>query len=126
MPSNSAKAIVVAYLQRLTSSDRVLLGHQNQCQPFGWNERKDELGDVHDVTGSVSGILGIDSLALFGSEAGWNRCKICTGKFHRLQQKRRAEDRSNRHIITACAKLHRAGGRIKDDGGCEPTIFFAL
>ena len=29
-----------------------------------------DLGDVKDVTGSVSGIFGIDSLALFGSEAG--------------------------------------------------------
>ena len=28
------------------------------------------MGDVYDVTGSVSGVFGIDTLALAGSEAG--------------------------------------------------------
>lgn len=65
--SNSAKALY-AYLQGLTESDQVLFGHQNDVSRSVGT--KDELGDVHDVTGSVSGIFGIDSLALFGSEAG--------------------------------------------------------
>ena len=65
--SDSAKALY-AYLQGLTESNQVLFGHQNDVsRSVGTN---DELGDVHDVTGSVSGIFGIDSLALFGSEAG--------------------------------------------------------
>lgn len=65
--SNSAKALY-AYLQGLTESDQVLFGHQNDVSRSVGT--KDALGDVHDVTGSVSGIFGIDSLALFGSEAG--------------------------------------------------------
>ena len=64
--SNSAKALY-AYLQGLTESDQVLFGHQNDVSHSVGNN---DLGDVKDVTGSVSGIFGIDSLALFGSEAG--------------------------------------------------------
>ena len=64
--SNSAKALY-AYLQGLTESDQVLFGHQNDVSRSVGNN---DLGDVKDVTGSVSGIFGIDSLALFGSEAG--------------------------------------------------------
>ena len=64
--SNSATALY-AYLQGLTESDQVLFGHQNDVSHSVGNN---ELGDVKDVTGSVSGIFGIDSLALFGSEAG--------------------------------------------------------
>ena len=48
-------------------SDQVLFGHQNDVSHSVGNN---DLGDVKDVTGSVSGIFGIDSLALFGSEAG--------------------------------------------------------
>ena len=62
----SAKALY-AYLQGLTESDQVLFGHQNDVSRSVSGK---ELGDVKDVTGSVSGIFGIDSLSLFGSEAG--------------------------------------------------------
>ena len=58
--SNSAKALY-AYLQGLTESDQVLFGHQNDVSHSVGNN---DLGDVKDVTGSVSGIFGIDSLAL--------------------------------------------------------------
>ena len=64
--SDSAKALY-AYLQGLTESDQVLFGHQNDVSRSVSGK---ELGDVKDVTGSVSGIFGIDSLSLFGSEAG--------------------------------------------------------
>ena len=64
--ADSAKALY-AYLQGLTESDQVLFGHQNDVSRSVSGK---ELGDVKDVTGSVSGIFGIDSLALFGSEAG--------------------------------------------------------
>ena len=64
--TDSAKALY-AYLQGLTESDQVLFGHQNDVSRSVSGK---ELGDVKDVTGSVSGIFGIDSLSLFGSEAG--------------------------------------------------------
>ena len=67
----SAKALY-AYLQGLTESDQVLFGHQNDVSRSVSGK---ELGDVKDVTGSVSGIFGIDSLALFGSEAGGTDAK---------------------------------------------------
>ena len=41
-------------------------GHQNDVSRSVSGK---ELDDVKDVTGSVSGIFGIDSLGLFGSEA---------------------------------------------------------
>uniref|UniRef100_UPI0040296519 glycosyl hydrolase n=1 Tax=Agathobacter sp. TaxID=2021311 RepID=UPI0040296519 len=69
--SDSAKALY-AYLQGLTESDQVLFGHQNDVSRSVSGK---ELGDVKDVTGSVSGIFGIDSLSLFGSEAGGTDAK---------------------------------------------------
>lgn len=69
--TDSAKALY-AYLQGLTESDQVLFGHQNDVSRSVSGK---ELGDVKDVTGSVSGIFGIDSLSLFGSEAGGTDAK---------------------------------------------------
>ena len=63
----SAKALY-AYLQGLTANKQVLFGHQNDVNK-SVNTSAD-LGDVADVTGSVSGVFGIDSLGVVGSEAG--------------------------------------------------------
>ncbi len=63
----SAKALL-AYLKGLDANDQVLFGHQNDISRAVGT--RDELGDVHDITGSVSGVFGIDSLSLTGSEAG--------------------------------------------------------
>lgn len=70
--TDSAKALY-AYLQKLDESNQVLFGHQNDVSKSVSPEAK--LGDVQDVTGSVSGIFGIDSLALLGSEAGGTDAK---------------------------------------------------
>lgn len=48
-------------------------GHQNDVSRSVSGK---ELDDVKDVTGSVSGIFGIDSLGLFGSEAGGMDAKL--------------------------------------------------
>ena len=62
----STKALY-AYLQGIANSNQVLFGHQNDVNSkVGTNE----LGDVYDITGQVSGIYGLDSLSLTGSEAG--------------------------------------------------------
>lgn len=63
----SAKALY-AYLQGLTRNNQVLFGHQNDVNK-SVNTSAD-LGDVADVTGSVSGVFGIDSLGVVGSEVG--------------------------------------------------------
>ena len=62
-----------SYLNKLDDSDQVLFGHQNDVSRSV--STNDELGDVHDVTGSVSGVFGIDSLSLTGSEAGGTDAK---------------------------------------------------
>lgn len=64
---DSAKALYV-YLQGIANSDQVIFGHQNDVSKSV--NQSAVLGDVEDVTGSVSGIFGIDTLALAGSEAG--------------------------------------------------------
>lgn len=64
---DSAKALY-SYLYMLKAQDKVLFGHQNDVSRSV--SASAELGDVEDVTGSVSGIFGLDSLALTGSEAG--------------------------------------------------------
>lgn len=100
--SNSAKALY-AYLQGLTESDQVLFGHQNDVSRSVGT--KDALGDVHDVTGSVSGIL--ESIPLHCLEARqveqmqnphWKNPSV-TAKGSR--------EWSNRHIICTYAKLHK-------------------
>ena len=64
---DSAKALFT-YLSALSENNQVLFGHQNDVSRSV--NPNAELGDVKDVTGSVSGIFGLDSLALTGSEAG--------------------------------------------------------
>ena len=62
-----------SYLNGLKNSDQVLFGHQNDVSRSV--SARDELGDVHDVTGSVSGVFGIDTLSLNGSEGGGENAK---------------------------------------------------
>lgn len=64
---DSAKALA-SYLNGLSASGQVLFGHQNDVSKSV--NPSAELGDVYDITGSVSGVFGIDTLALAGSEAG--------------------------------------------------------
>lgn len=69
---NSALALQ-SYLNGLKNSDQVLFGHQNDVSRSV--SARDNLGDVHDVTGSVSGVFGIDTLSLTGSEGGGENAK---------------------------------------------------
>ncbi len=62
-----AKALY-AYLQGLTENKQVLFGHQNDVNKSV--NTSAGLGDVENVTGSVSGVFGIDSLGVVGSEVG--------------------------------------------------------
>lgn len=66
LATKSAKALY-AYLYNLDEQNQVLFGHQNDVSR---SVSGGELGDVYDVTGSVSGMFGIDTLSLFGTEAG--------------------------------------------------------
>ena len=108
--SDSAKALY-AYLQGLTESDQVLFGHQNDVSRSVGT--KDELGDVHDVTGSVSGIFGIDSLALFGSEAGGTDAKSALE--NSINYSKKAAE--NGAIVTLSAHMPNfISAKIKDNG----------
>lgn len=108
--SNSAKALY-AYLQGLTESDQVLFGHQNDVSRSVGT--KDALGDVHDVTGSVSGIFGIDSLALFGSEAGGTDAKSALE--NSINYSKKAAE--NGAIVTLSAHMPNfTSAKIKDNG----------
>lgn len=107
---DSAKALY-AYLQGLTESDQVLFGHQNDVSRSVGT--KDALGDVHDVTGSVSGIFGIDSLALFGSEAGGTDAKSALE--NSINYSKKAAD--NGAIVTLSAHMPNfTSAKIKDNG----------
>lgn len=107
---DSAKALY-AYLQGLTESDQVLFGHQNDVSRSVGT--KDALGDVHDVTGSVSGIFGIDSLALFGSEAGGTDAKSALE--NSINYSKKAAD--NGAIVTLSAHMPNfTNAKIKDNG----------
>lgn len=107
---DSAKALY-AYLQGLTESDQVLFGHQNDVSRSVGT--KDALGDVHDVTGSVSGIFGIDSLALFGSEAGGTDAKSALE--NSINYSKKAAE--NGAIVTLSAHMPNfTSAKVKDNG----------
>ncbi len=68
--SATSEAIALyAYLQGISAEDKVLFGHQNDTHKHvGTNDGV--YSDTKDITGSISGIVGIDSLALTGAELG--------------------------------------------------------
>lgn len=66
--SGSAKALY-AYLKGLDAANQVLFGHQNDTSKHV-STRDGVYSDTKDVTGSISGLVGIDSLALTGVELG--------------------------------------------------------
>lgn len=57
-----------AYLKAVGESDSVIFGHQNDTHHKAGSG--DTNSDTKDVTGSISGVVGIDALSLTGNEAG--------------------------------------------------------
>ncbi len=66
--ANDAAKALYAYLTSLKECNQVLFGHQNDYNKMV--SRSATQGDVKEITGSLSGIFGIDSLALTGAELG--------------------------------------------------------
>ncbi len=58
---------VYAYLQAVGASDSVIYGHQNDISHKAGSPELSN-SDTKDVTGSISGIFGIDTLSLTGNE----------------------------------------------------------
>lgn len=56
-----------AYLKAVGESDSVIFGHQNDTHHKAGSG--DTNSDTKDVTGSISGVVGIDTLSLTGNEA---------------------------------------------------------
>jgi mannan endo-1,4-beta-mannosidase len=70
--ANTAK--LYAYLEAIGKTDSVLYGHQNDTTHKAGNSALSN-SDTKDMTGSVSGVMGIDALSLTGNElstAAWN------------------------------------------------------
>lgn len=65
--SVSAKYLL-AYLTTLKNNNQVLFGHQNDYNKMVSSTAKE--GDVKEITGSLSGVYGIDTLSLTGAELG--------------------------------------------------------
>lgn len=58
-----------SYLKNLDKNDQVLFGHQNDTHK-SVNTSAADGSDTKDMTNSISGVVGIDSLALTGAELG--------------------------------------------------------
>ncbi len=59
-----------AYLEAVGKSDSVIFGHQNDTHhKAGSKEDGFSNSDTKDVTGSIAGVVGIDTLSLTGNEA---------------------------------------------------------
>lgn len=70
---------VYAYLKAIGESDSVIYGHQNDT----WHKAGSaELtnSDTKDVTGSIAGVVGIDTLSLVGNEYSASRWNTATGE----------------------------------------------
>lgn len=65
--ANLAARRVYAYLKAVGSSDSVIYGHQNDISHKAGSKELSN-SDTRDVTGSISGIFGIDTLSLTGNE----------------------------------------------------------
>lgn len=63
-----------AYLKAVGESDSVIFGHQNDTHhKAGTAGDGFSTSDTEDVTGSIAGVVGIDTLSLTGNEASdWN------------------------------------------------------
>lgn len=60
-------AQLYAYLEAVGKSDSVLYGHQNDTHHKAGNKKLSN-SDTKDVTGSISAVVGIDTLSLAGNE----------------------------------------------------------
>lgn len=76
-PSNSSfvdsnitdeAASLYAYLMGIGKSDKVIFGHQNDTHHKGGKLENGTNSDTKDVTGSIAGVVGIDTLSFTGAE----------------------------------------------------------
>ena len=74
------------------------------------------------MTGSVSGIFGIDSLALFGSEAGGTDAKSALE--NSINYSKKAAD--NGAIVTLSAHMPNSQTRRSKTMGMEPMTFLTV
>ena len=68
--ANDATKNLYAYLKAVGESDSVIFGHQNDTHHKA-GSKGDEFtnSDTKDLTGSIAGVVGIDTLSLTGNEA---------------------------------------------------------
>lgn len=71
--AGTSATALYAYLMALRANDQVLFGHENDINKMVSSTATE--GDVREITGSVSGVYGIDSLALTGAELGISDAK---------------------------------------------------
>lgn len=70
--------VLYAYLEAVGRSDSVIFGHQDDT----WQKAGDSTlscSDVLDVTGSIAGVVGIDTLSLVGNEYSVEKCNAQFG-----------------------------------------------
>lgn len=68
--ANDATKNLYAYLKAVGESDSVIFGHQNDTHhKAGSTGEGFSTSDTKDVTGSIAGVVGIDTLSLTGNEA---------------------------------------------------------
>lgn len=66
--SIESTADLYSYLKALGKSDKVLYGHQNDTHHKAVLKNEGTNSDTKDLTGSISAIVGIDTLSLTGAE----------------------------------------------------------
>lgn len=74
--------LIYSYLKAVGKSDGTIFGHQNDTTDKAGTVADKTTGihsDVYDVTGSISGIIGIDALSLTGDEFGAKKSNTMFG-----------------------------------------------
>ena len=88
--ATSQTRALYAYLQSLGTAKQVLFGHQNDTHKHV-TAREGVYSDTKDITGSISGVVGIDSLALTGVELGLNDVDAAIAKSIEISKSAAAE-----------------------------------
>ena len=88
--ATSQTRALYAYLQSLGKANQVLFGHQNDTHKHV-TAREGVYSDTKDITGSISGVVGIDSLALTGVELGLNDVEDAIAKSIEISKSAAAE-----------------------------------
>ena len=78
--ANGQAVALYRYLSAVTKSGKVIYGHENDAHHKMFRPENGTQSDTKDITGSYSGIVGLDALSFVGDEQRMDDCEWNMGK----------------------------------------------